>query len=126
MRPHDPPRLVLCEDDPIIRGWLLRLAADTDVEVVAATARWAEALELVVQHEADAVVVDLATVGRVGLRLVRALRRLAPECAVFVLSPFKAIEPLIRDSGAAAVAPPTDLRPLAVALRGLERPIVAG
>lgn len=126
MSPHDPPRLVLCEDDPILRGWLTRLAADTQVEVVGVTARWADALELVVQHRADAIVVDLATVGRVGVRLVRALRRLAPECAVLVVSPFRAIEQVIRDAGAQVVALPTDLRPLATALRELERPGVAG
>ena len=126
MSPHDPPRLVLCEDDPILRGWLTRLAADTEVAVVGATARWAEALELVVQHHADAVVVDLATVGRVGVRLIRALRRLAPECTVMVVSPFRAIDAVVLEAGAEVVVPPTDLRSLAAALRELERPNLAG
>ena len=124
MSPHEPPRLIICEDDPILRGWLTRLARDAGVEVAGVTARWAEALELVVQHRADAIVVDIATVGRVGLRLVWALRRLAPECAVLVISPFRAIEVGAREAGAVVVTSPTDLRPVAEALRALARPEV--
>jgi DNA-binding NtrC family response regulator len=113
---HEPPRVVLCEDDPVLRRWVARLAEDAGVEVVATTEHWARALEQIVEHEADAVVIDLATVGRVGVRLVRALRRLAPNCDVLVISPLRTIDLAVEEAGAAAVASPSDLRPLAAAL----------
>lgn len=116
------PRLVLCEDDPVMQRWCLRLAADAGVEVVGSTSRWAQALELVVEVEADALLVDLATVGRVGLRLIRAVRRLAPACEVLVLSPFRRLDDATLAAGAGVVADPSDPRPIAVALKHLAGP----
>jgi DNA-binding NarL/FixJ family response regulator len=116
---HSPPRLVLCEDDAVMQRWCLRLAADAGVEVVGATSRWAEALELVVDHEADAVLIDIATVGRLGIRLIRAVRRLAPGCEILVLSPFRGVDLAAIEAGAGAIADPSDPRPVAAALKRL-------
>lgn len=116
---HEPPRVVLCEDDPVLRRWVTRLAQDVDVTVVAATDHWARALEEIVEHEADAVIVDLATVGRVGVRLVRALRRLAPDCAVMVISPLRTLDLRAAEAGASIVTGPSDLRPIATGLAEL-------
>jgi DNA-binding response OmpR family regulator len=113
------PRLVLCEDDPVMQRWCLRLAADAGVEVLGVTSRWADALEMVVEHEADALLVDIATVGRLGVRLIRAVRRLAPTCEVLVLSPFRSIDLAAAEAGASTIADPSDPRPFAVALRRL-------
>jgi DNA-binding NarL/FixJ family response regulator len=117
--PHLVPRLVLCEDDPVMQRWCLRLATDAGVEVVGTTSRWAQALELVVDQEADALLVDIATVGRLGVRLIRAVRRLAPACEVFVLSPFRSIDAAALEAGATAIADPSDPRPVATALKRL-------
>jgi DNA-binding NarL/FixJ family response regulator len=117
--PHTSPRLVLCEDDPVMQRWCMRLADDAGVELVGTTSRWADALELVVESEADAILIDIATVGRLGIRLIRALRRLAPSCEVLVLSPFRSIDLAALEAGASAIADPSDPRPVAVALRRL-------
>lgn len=119
MRPHDPPRLVLCEDDPVLLRWLDRLAADAGVEVVAVTSRWASALEQIVEHEADAVLLDIATVGRVGVRLIAAVHRLAPACRILLLSPFRTIDVAAVEAGADVIADPSDLRPLGTELHRL-------
>jgi DNA-binding NtrC family response regulator len=116
---HEPPRVVLCEDDPVLRRWVLRLAEDVDVTIVATTDQWARALEEIVEHEADAVVIDLATVGRVGVRLIHALRRLAPNCEVMVISPLRTIDLAVTEAGASVVTGPSDLRPIAAGLAGL-------
>jgi DNA-binding response OmpR family regulator len=116
---HEPPRVVLCEDDPVLRRWVMRLAEDVDVSIVAMTDHWARALEEIVDHEADAVIVDLATVGRVGVRLVRALRRLAPNCEVMVISPLRTVDLAVVEAGATVVTGPSDLRPIATGLAGL-------
>ncbi len=116
---HAAPRLVLCEDDPVLRRWVARLAEKAGVEVVAQVEQWAHALEQVVEHEADVVVIDLATVGRVGVRLVRALRRLAPQCEVLVISPLHTVGVSVLEAGASVVTGPTDLRPFAVAFARL-------
>lgn len=126
MRPHHPPRLVLCEDDPLLLRWLDRLAGDAGVEVVAVTGRWAAALEHIVQHEADGVLIDIATVGRVGLRVVAAVHRLAPECRILLLSPFRTIDVAAVEAGADVIADPSDLRPLGVELHRLTQREVAG
>lgn len=126
MRPHHPPRLVLCEDDPVMLRWLARLAGDAGVEVMASTSRWATALELIVEHEADAIVIDLATVGRVGVRLIAAVHRLAPECRILLLSPLRTIDAAAVEAGADVIADPSDLRPLGVELHRLTQREVAG
>ena len=122
MHRNDPPRLVVCEDDEVLARWIHQLAADANVEVVATTDSWSVALQHVVDADADAIVVDLASVGRLGMRLVRALGRLVPECRVLVISPFRVTDVGALEAGAAAVAGPTDLRPIATALRGLREP----
>jgi DNA-binding NarL/FixJ family response regulator len=96
----------------VLLRWLDRLASDAGVEVVAVTSRWAAALEQLIQHEADAVLLDIATVGRVGVRLVAAVRRLAPECRILLLSPFRTIDVAAIEAGAHVIADPSDLRPV--------------
>jgi DNA-binding NarL/FixJ family response regulator len=119
VQPHTAPRMVLCEDDPVMQRWCMRLAADAGVEVVGMTSRWADALELVVEREADVALIDIATVGRLGIRLIRAVRRLAPSCEVVVLSPFRSLDLVALEAGATVVADPSDPRPVAVALKRL-------
>jgi DNA-binding response OmpR family regulator len=116
---REQARIVLCEDDPVLRQWVARRAASAGVEVVGVTDHWPTAMELVVEHEVHALVVDIATVGRVGLRLVPAMRQLAPWCEVMVITPLDSVDLAALEAGASVVCGPSDLRPLAAALVAL-------
>lgn len=86
-------------------------------EVSATVGRWPEVLAAVVDVDAQAAVIDLAMAGRAGVRLVTALRALAPRCHVVVLSELRAIDLPALEAGATLVVDPADLRPLTAALR---------
>jgi DNA-binding NarL/FixJ family response regulator len=87
--------------------------------VVGKVRHWSEAVERVADLSVDVVVVDLALAGSVGVRLVTVLRSAAPSCEVIVVSPLRDIDLASLEAGAAEVVHPTDLRPLATALRGI-------
>lgn len=117
---QEQARVVLCEDDPVLRDWVLREARSIGIEVVCTTSSWPESLGAVVDRDAHAFIVDLATVGRVGLRLLRAVRELVPTCQVMVITPLHAVDLSALDAGAAVVVGPDDLRELAAAMRRLQ------
>jgi DNA-binding response OmpR family regulator len=115
----DLARLVICEDDADLRRRILLLAESSGLEVVAVTDRWSDAMSLVVENEAQGVVVDVATVGQVGLRLLQALRRLAPSCRILLVSDLPDLAEAAQAAGADVVVSPSDLRPLASAFEQL-------
>jgi DNA-binding NarL/FixJ family response regulator len=116
---QQPTVLLLCAEATVPCAVLERTAADAGFEVVGKVRHWSEAVERVADLSVDVVVVDLALAGSVGVRLVTVLRSAAPSCEVIVVSPLRDIDLASLEAGAAEVVHPTDLRPLATALRGI-------
>lgn len=80
-----PIRTVVVDDEPYSRDELMYLLSKTgDVEVVAAAGSHDEALELILQHEPDAVFLDIEMGEKNGLELAGILTKLAkPPHIVF-------------------------------------------
>lgn len=104
---HDAPAVTALTHAVVAAGY----------EVTSVVGRWPELLATVVESDADAVVLDLAMAGRSGLRLIAAVRALAPRCRIVVISELRAIDLASIEAGAAAVVDPADLRALTAALR---------
>lgn len=88
-------RVVLAEDNLLVREGVVALLADADgVEVAAVCSTADELLPLVAEHDPDVVVTDIRmppTHTDEGIVAARALRTAAPEVGVVVLSQF--VEP---------------------------------
>lgn len=80
-------RVVIAEDEAIIRLDLKEILEDAGYDVVAATGRGDEALELVRRHTPDLAILDIKMPGMDGLQVARAIgkERLA---AVLILTAF--------------------------------------
>jgi len=96
-------RVVIAEDEAIVRLDLAETLRDAGYEVVAATGRGDEAVELVREHRPDLAVLDVKMPGMDGIAAARAIwaERMA---AVLILTAFsqKELVEQARDAGAMA------------------------
>ncbi len=96
-----PLRLVVAEDEPIIRLDLVETLVDEGYDVVASTGRGDEVLGLVSEHEPDLVMLDIRMPGIDGIEAARLIteQRLA---AVVILTAFsqRALIERATDAGA--------------------------
>ena len=79
------PRLLIADDDPMMRSLLsAQLAGDFEVCAVAGDAT--EAIELAEQNRPDAALVDVEMPGGGGLEAVRQITQRSPDTCIVVLS----------------------------------------
>src|SRR5256885_15646923 len=86
-----PVRVVVAEDDVLMREGIVRLLAEAGFEVVAQAGDAEGLLRKALAHHADVVVADVQMPpghGDDGLRAALELRRLRPETGVLVLSQY--------------------------------------
>jgi two-component system, response regulator PdtaR len=81
-------RVVIAEDEAIIRLDLKEILLDEGYDVVGETGRGDEAVELVRRHEPDLVILDVKMPGADGLAAARAIRDLELRVAVLILTAF--------------------------------------
>ncbi|WP_193106069.1 response regulator transcription factor [Brachybacterium sp. FME24] len=80
-------RIVLADDEALLRSALASLLPlKADIEVVAEAADGAAAVDVVLEHEPDVLVIDLEMPGTDGLEAVEAIRRRRPEQAILMLT----------------------------------------
>lgn len=95
--PGSPVRVLLCDDDPLVRSGLrLILAAAPDIDVVAEAGSGEQAVELSLAHYPDVVLMDLRMPGIGGIEATRRLRALARPPRVLVLTTFDVDEVPVR------------------------------
>jgi len=78
-------RLVICDDDPVLREVVATLADHRGYEIAARTDNALDAIEAVRQG-ADVVILDLALPLMSGLDAIPRMLAVRPECRVLVLS----------------------------------------
>ncbi len=97
-------RVVIAEDEAIIRLDLKEILEAEGYDVVGETGRGDEAVELVRTHEPDLVILDVKMPGIDGLSAARGVRDLGMKVAVLVLTAFSQRNLIdeARDAGVAA------------------------
>ncbi|KJK56785.1 response regulator transcription factor [Saccharothrix sp. ST-888] len=83
----EPVRVLLADDEHLIRGALAALLAlEDDIVVVAQAASGPEALAMAEAHRPDVAVLDLQMPGLDGIEVAAELRRLLPECRTMIVT----------------------------------------
>ncbi len=97
-------RVVIAEDEAIIRLDLKEILLDEGYDVVGETGRGDEAVELVRAHHPDLVILDVKMPGSDGLAAARSIRDLDLKVAVLILTAFsqRSLIDEARDAGVAA------------------------
>jgi response regulator NasT len=97
-------RVVIAEDEAIIRLDLKEILVDEGYDVVGETGRGDEAVDLVRDHRPDLVILDVKMPGSDGLAAARAIRDLDLKVAVLILTAFSQRNLIdeARDAGVAA------------------------
>jgi response regulator NasT len=97
-------RVVIAEDEAIIRLDLKEILQEEGYEVVGETGRGDEAVDLVREHHPSLVILDVKMPGSDGLEAARAIRDLDMKVAVLILTAFsqRTLIDEARDAGVAA------------------------
>jgi two-component system, response regulator PdtaR len=97
-------RVVIAEDEAIIRLDLKEILLDEGYDVVGETGRGDEAVDLVRDHHPDLVILDVKMPGSDGLAAARAIRDLEVKVAVLILTAFsqRSLIDEAREAGVAA------------------------
>jgi AmiR/NasT family two-component response regulator len=97
-------RVVIAEDEAIIRLDLKEILQEEGYEVVGETGRGDEAVDLVREHHPDLVILDVKMPGSDGLDAARSIRDLDLKVAVLILTAFSQRNLIdeARDAGVAA------------------------
>ncbi|MFJ8475040.1 response regulator [Kitasatospora sp. NPDC094011] len=82
-----PVRVLLADDEHLIRGALAALLSlEDDIEVVAQAGSGPEALAMAGAHRPDIAVLDLQMPGKDGIEVATELRRLLPDCRCMIVT----------------------------------------
>jgi len=88
-RPSSPIRVLLVEDQTMLRGALAALLdLEPDITVIAQAANGREALKLARLHSPDVVITDIEMPERTGLELAEDLKHVAATPHVIILTTF--------------------------------------
>ncbi|MFF4790522.1 response regulator [Streptomyces sp. NPDC001276] len=88
-RPAQPIRLLLAEDQQMMRGALaLLLGMEDDMEVVAQVSAGDAIVDAALAHRPDVALLDIELPGMSGLDAAAELRERAPGCRVLILTTF--------------------------------------
>jgi DNA-binding NarL/FixJ family response regulator len=116
-----PLRIVVADDQASVReGFALMLGLLPDIEVVASAADGQQAIDLVAQHQPDAILLDLHMPVVDGLEATRQLTELHPAVAVVVLTTYAddgSILAALRAGARSYLTKDADRREIANALR---------
>jgi DNA-binding NarL/FixJ family response regulator len=116
-----PLRVVLADDQAVVRdGLAMLLSASDDLEVVATAADGTRAVEVVTAERPDVALVDLRMPGLDGAQVTEAVRRDVPETRVLILTTYAdddAVLPALRAGAAGYLTKDTTGEALLAAIR---------
>lgn len=101
------PRVVLADDHPSVLSAFARILAASCCDVVAAVSTSAAAIDAVIMHRPDVLVVDLMMDDLDGLEVCRRVKRAVPETDVVIVTAFNdtAVQAVAIQDGASAFVP---------------------
>ena len=95
--PSAPIRLLIVDDDPMVRAGLVSMLGGTpDLRIVGEAADGATAIDAVAEHRPDVVLMDIAMRTMNGLEATEALRTRANAPEIIILTTFGSDEHLLR------------------------------
>lgn len=109
-------RVVVCDDDAVLRSVVTTLAEQAGHEVLAETDSGADAIAMIERFGAELLVLDLALPGLSGFDVLVELRRRELDCDVVVFTAFDTETDAVLAAGARAVVVKPDLAALDAAL----------
>jgi two-component system NarL family response regulator len=90
-------RVVIADDHPLMRlGLRTKLAAESDIEVVAEAEDGPAAVAAYAQHRPDVMLLDLRMPGLDGTEVITTVRRTAPDAKIVILTTYDADEDVYR------------------------------
>ena len=90
-------RILLADDHPVVRlGLRTMLEAEPDLEVVGEAVDGAGAVAAFTEHRPDVVLLDLRMPGMTGPEIITAIRKIAPEANIIVVTTYDADEDVFR------------------------------
>jgi two-component system, NarL family, response regulator len=97
---------VLCVDDHrvMLDGLSLLISRQPDMEVIASATMGEDAVDLFTRHRPDVTLMDLQLPTMTGLEAIRAIRSLAPDAKIVVLTMYQGDEDIYRSLEAGAAA----------------------
>jgi DNA-binding NarL/FixJ family response regulator len=101
------PRVVLADDHPTVLSAFARILRAYCCDVVAAASTGTEAIDAVIMHRPDVLVVDLMMGDLDGLEVCRRVKRAVPETDVVIVTAFSdtAVQAVAMQDGATAFVP---------------------
>lgn len=100
----DRVRILCIDDHPFVRAGVIRvISLREELTVVAEGSTGEEAVALFVTHRPDVTVMDLQLPGMGGLQAIRAIKQVAPEAKVIVLTMYDGSENILNALRAGAV-----------------------
>ena len=118
----EPIRLLLVEDNEVFREALeLLLALRSDIVVVGSVSDGSSAVEAVVEHQPDVVLMDYRLPGIDGVQATRAVREAAPDVAVVCLTAsanMREVDALFEAGAVACLSKDQELDEIVDAIRG--------
>jgi two-component system response regulator AlgR len=113
-------RVVICDDDPVLREIVETLAKVRGYEVIAHAENAIEAIDAAKAGAADVVILDIALPGMSGVEAIPHIHEARPGCKVMILTAFDSEREAAVAAGAVEVFNKTELLALDAALQRLE------
>lgn len=81
-------RLLIADDHPVVRAGLRSMLAESDIEIIAEVSNGNEAIEAVLQHKPDLVMLDVRMPESDGIACLGRIRSELPEIPVLMFSAY--------------------------------------
>lgn len=112
-------RVIVCDDEPTIRGVVSKLAANIGLDVLAETDSGPTAVEMVLRFQPEVLIMDLALAWSAGMQAIRDLRAAGSPVEIVLFTSWAADSPEVRAAEVRAVIEKPDIEALEQVLRGL-------
>ena len=119
-------RVIVCDDEPTIRGVVSKLASSAGHTVLAETDSGPTAVELVLRFQPEVLIMDLALAWGAGTQAIRDLREAGSPVEIVLFTSWAADSPEVRAADVRAVIEKPDVAALEQVLDDLAAGLAAG
>jgi NarL family two-component system response regulator LiaR len=118
-------KVIVCDDEPVIRGVVSKLATNAGHDVIAETDSGPSAVEMVLRFRPEVLIMDLALAWGAGTQAIRDLREAGSPVEIVLFTSWAADSPEVRAADVRAVIEKPDIAALEQVLDDLAAGLVA-